>query len=82
MNIRLGVIVLLIGASVAVVCTDQANVMGPQRHPLTVPAFDGTGWLGSGNRTPDDSIATSRGDGSTNTASEAASAAGWVGSGN
>jgi hypothetical protein len=60
---------ILIGSLfAATACADGTNITG-QRVAPGAPAYDGSGWAGSGNRT--DSTTTTTSDGS-----------GWAGSGN
>lgn len=76
--------VLLVTAVTVAGCADApTSLTGPKLSPVG-PAYDGTGWFGSGNRTGVDSTATT-----TNTTGAAAegttgtaAGTGWFGSGN
>lgn len=59
-------VVLSIGAAG---CADGNKVVGPRRAAPDAPAYDGSGWAGSGNRSETDSTS-------------AAAGIGWVASGN
>jgi len=43
--------ILITGVITASACADVANITAPQRLGSQSPRFDGTGWVGSGNRT-------------------------------
>jgi hypothetical protein len=57
-------------------CANPVSVTGP-RHTSEKPAFDGTGWFGSGSRVESDSTSASNG---ATTSTATATGIGWFGS--
>jgi len=66
-GIRLALLVVILSIGGAA-CADGTKVTGPRLAQPNGPAYDGSGWAGSGNRSPTDSTS--------------AAGSGWAGSGN
>jgi hypothetical protein len=77
MHLRNKLAAILMGSMLAAAagCADEAHVTGP-RTASDAPAYDGSGWAGSGNRTESDSTTAA------DSISTGGRGSGWAGSGN